>query len=204
MHLALVGMSNIGKSHWARRLAAEGGFAHVDCDALVEARLGDELTRLGYAGLRDVARWMGQPYEPRYPEASAKYVACEQAVMEESLERLWVAHGTPLVIDTTGSVVYVAPGVLAALRERTRVIYLEEPHGHVEALFVKYIAEPKPVIWGASFMPHAGEFPEESLRRCYRELLRERATRYRALAHVVIPYAQHSDPAASIRLLTEA
>jgi len=42
MHVTLIGASNIGKTHWADRLAAEYDFEKIDCDFLVE-----EKTRTG-------------------------------------------------------------------------------------------------------------------------------------------------------------
>ena len=88
MHITLVGMSNIGKTHWSNRLAAEAGFERIDCDFLVEQKLGTELTKLGYAGIEDVAKWMGQPYASQYPDTSQKFVNCERAVMREILDKL--------------------------------------------------------------------------------------------------------------------
>ena len=204
MHIALVGMSNIGKSHWAARLAAEAGFTCVDCDHEVEGLLGTELTRLGYAGLQDVARWMGQPYESRYEETSGKYIACEKEVMQNVVARLRDQASPPLVIDTTGSVIYVGDDVIEALRQSARVIYLEAPTGHIDALFARYLAEPKPVIWGDAYAPRTGESPQDCLRRCYTDLLTSRARRYQAIAHVTIPFEQHHHPAADVRALLDA
>ena len=75
MHITLIGMSNIGKTHWSNLLVTERGFTKIDCDFRIEQKLGPELTKLGYHGIRDVAKWMGQPFDPQYPETSRKFLA---------------------------------------------------------------------------------------------------------------------------------
>jgi shikimate kinase len=195
-------MSNIGKSYWSRRLAAESGFERVACDMLIEQKLRPELTKHGYAGIRDVAKWMGQPFDPQYPETSAKYIACERAVMQETIESLnGAVIGKPFVIDTTGSVIYAGDDITAQLRALTRVVYFEASPAHISQLFHRYMNNPKPVIWGHAYAPQAGESPQDALKRCYAELLRGRAQRYRDFAHVRIPYEKHRAASANIMSL---
>ena len=195
MHITLIGMSNIGKSRWSKRLEAESGFERVACDDLVERKLAPELIKHGYAGIRDVAKWMGQPFDPQYPDTSAKYLACEQAVMRETIERLKnPAAGKPpkpLVIDTTGSVIYLGEEIAKQLRALTRIVYLEASPEHSARLFDRYMHSPKPVIWDGAYTPQAGEAPQDTLKRCYPELLRRRAALYKEIAHVIIPYEKH-------------
>lgn len=202
--MTLIGMSNIGKSRWSKRLAAESGFARIACDALIEERLGAELRPRGFAGIHGVARWMGQPYDPQYPETGAQYLAHERAVMEDVLARLGAPDAPPTVIDTTGSVIYTGGDIAARLRDLTRVVYLEASPEHVTQLFERYMASPKPVIWGDAFAPHAGETPGDALKRCYPELLRFRAARYAALAHVTIPFERHRAADADLMALAGA
>ena len=204
MHISLIGMSNIGKSHWARRLAAESGYERVDCDTLVEKMLGDELAKLGYKGIHDVAKWMGQPFDPQYPDTSRKYLACERAVMLNIIERLRSDPYKPLVIDTTGSVIYSGEDVTEQLKALTRVVYFCASERHVAKLFERYIANPKPVIWGDSFQPLPGEVPAETLKRCYPNLLAYRAERYGAMAHIGVSFEQHKAPHTTwIKLMAE-
>jgi hypothetical protein len=191
VHISLIGMSNIGKSYWARRLAVEGGFERVDCDRLVEGKLAGQLVKLGYKGIHDVAKWMGQPFDPQYPDTSRAYLACEREVMLETIERLGAASPKPLAIDTTGSVIYVGGDIAERLKALTNVVYFEASSTHVSKLFERYMANPKPVIWGTSFAPRAGEAPFDALRRCYPDLLHDRAGRYRAMAHIALPFERH-------------
>jgi shikimate kinase len=176
-HISLIGMSNIGKSHWSRELAARG-YKHVDCDALVEEKLAVELTAQGYKGLAEVAKWMGQPYDTQYPYTSQKYVACERGVMLEIIEQLKTKPDQPLVIDTTGSVVYVGDDIMKELQALTCVVYLEATAAHAAKLFERYASNPKPVIWGESFKPSSDESLQEIARRRGAHLLAQRVARF--------------------------
>lgn len=190
MHLCLIGMSNIGKSHWSRQLAKEG-FERVECDAMVEHKLGGELIKLGYSGIHDVAKWMGQPYDARYAETSHKYLDCERETMRDIIEKLKDKNTPPQVIDTTGSVIYTGSDIIEALRKLTLTVYFQASPEHVGKLFEKYIANPKPVIWGDSYQPEPGESPMDTLRRCYPLLLSYRAERYNQMAAITVPYETH-------------
>lgn len=192
MIITLVGMSNIGKSHLAARLVAEAGFQRIGCDDLVEAAIGDELRQLGYSGINDVGRWMGQPYEPNYPLKSSKFIECEREVMLKILSQintLNVEH--PIVIDTTGSVIYVGDDVIERLKRLTKIVYLEASETHREQLFKLYLEEPKPVIWGNSYSKLPYESEHDSLARCYPELLAYRASKFEAIADLTISYESH-------------
>jgi shikimate kinase len=185
MHISLIGMSNIGKSWCSRKLAAHHGFTHVDCDALIETKLKPELGSL--TGIQGMAKWMGFPWEASYKANSERYLDCERNVLREALS----AHGNTekaVVMDTTGSIVYTGPEYLQALQQKTRVVYFEASEAHIADLYKAFLAFPKPVIWGESFAPKDGETPKDTLDRCYPELLRDRARRYKEVAHVVIPF----------------
>ncbi len=194
-HITLIGMSNIGKTYWAGRLAAEAGFEHVDCDVLIKQKLAAELKQdIADDGM---AAWMGQPFEPQYAEASRKYLECENTVMESIIAKLRSGKLTrPLVIDTSGSLIYLNEKILQNLTQLTRVIYMESSTENIAELFKRYIEQPKPVIWGPVFAPRAGETLVESLKRCYPQLLNERARRYAQMASTKIPFAVHEDPTA--------
>jgi shikimate kinase len=191
MKISLIGMSNIGKSYCSRNLAAHQGFKHVDCDALIEKKMSIELTKDGCFGTAGMAKWMGFPADPTYENNSRRYIECEEEVMKEAIAGLPVDTDSSVVLDTTGSVIYASADVLKSLRQATRVIYFEATEGHTAALFKSYISHhPKPVIWGDSYKPIAGEAPRQTLERCYLELLRDRAQRYKEIAHITIPFEQ--------------
>jgi shikimate kinase len=186
-------MSNIGKSHWAKRLAAEAGFEWVDCDLMVEQRLTAQLAEFNYKGIEGVAEWMGHPFDPQYPETSRIYIDCEKTVMQEVIDKLRKAprDSKPLVVDTTGSVIYTGDEIAEQLGKLSRIVYLEASREHVAELFSRYMIYPKPLIWDNIHAPRPGESPQQAMMRAYPLLLDSRAKRYAGMAHVTIPFEQH-------------
>ncbi len=189
--ISLIGMSNVGKSHWARRLAREAGYQHIDCDRLIgRALFPDPAAR---PDLRSMASWLGQPGDARYGERSLLLLAAEREVMRALMQALAAEpRGCPQVLDTSGSVIHAGDDVLAAMRQHTRIVYLEAPVSQRAALYARYLAQPKPLIWGDAWQPQAGEAVVATRARCYPELLAERARRYAALAHVTLTAGQRS------------
>jgi len=193
MRVSFIGMSNIGKSFWAKRMVAERGFTRIDCDALIERKLAPELAPGGHRGLRGIAKWLGFPSEATYEGRRQLYQRQEQVVVVEAIERLDEDKTTPFVIDTTGSVIYIGSDILADLRRKTCIVYFEGSETHITDLFKRYISTPKPVIWDTYFVPQGNETLKETLKRCYPDLLEARAKKYRELAHITIPYSLHHD-----------
>lgn len=185
--LTLVGMSNVGKTYWSKQLAQSQGFTHLCCDDLIEAELSDVLQELGYSGIADMAKWLGQPYDPQFPTNQQKYLDLEIQTVQDIINQLEAGslEGNT-VIDTTGSVVHTSPEICEKLDELTTVIYLEATPAMQEEMFKLYIAEPKPVVWGEIYSPKAAEKPEEALARCYPKLLAYRSQLYAKMSHVTI------------------
>lgn len=191
--LSLIGMSNIGKSYWSRKLG-DVGFVHLDCDGLIEERLAPALKKLGYSGIEDVARWMGRPYDERFVTNQQKYLSFEKETLETIFDRIQNSGNQNTVIDTTGSVVHTGKDTCARLRERSLVVYIEATDDMKEEMFAQYIKRPKPVVFGDVFVKQKNETAIEALERCYRKLLDARSALYTEYADVVIPYgaADHS------------
>lgn len=197
-------MSGVGKSHFARKLATERAFRWHDCDSRIADRVGgilqpgeDEHIVLA------VGRWMGNPWGPDYDAREARYLAIEEEVTREALDAVR-GKGPEQVIDTTGSVVYLAQPVLDAVRARTRVVYLRTPPAARAAMLRRYREEPKPVVWGGLFEPRKNEAPEDALPRCYGELLDWRDTRYAALAHAILDGSELDDTSGVDKILHAA
>ncbi len=186
LSISLIGMSNVGKSYVARALAADTslGFTPACIDDLIEEKLRPFLESKGFKGIDGVAAWMGQPYDPQYPETQRQYLHFE----ESSTDGVTRPNGRNLVVDTTGSVIYTPQPVLGRLKKETLVVYLEATAEVRDALFQKYISNPKPVIWGDNFNMQAGESEHDALKRCYPLLLDFRAERYAQLADATIPH----------------
>jgi len=181
-------MSGTGKTHWAKKLVKHG-FLHLCCDDLIEKKLEPELSKYGYKGLEDVGRWMGLPYENSYPKASKKYLEKEREVIVEILDRVRsIPKDTNIVIDTTGSLVYMEDKLLQKLKQKTTIIYLEVPKEVEKEIYNRYLIQPKPVIWGQSFKKRPGESNTQALAGCYLDLLNFRKNRYEKIADLTMLY----------------
>ncbi len=182
--LCLVGMSGVGKSYWAKRLAALGFLRH-DCDELIAARL-SELVQVGPGEepVHALGRWMGMPESPGFAEREARYLALEEEVTREAVRA--ARNPGRHVLDTTGSVIYLSGTVLAELRQVCTVVCLRLPEHRRGALLQRFMAAPKPLVWAGAFEQAPGESEQEALARCYAKLLRTRDAQYLALAHHVL------------------
>jgi shikimate kinase len=187
--LCFVGMSNCGKSHWSGRLADDLGFGVLSVDEEIEKAIAPELSALGFCGIDGMAEWMGFPTDRQFRKNEAAYLAHEEALTSSAV----AAPGPDgavlanFVLDTTGSVVYLSPATLDAMRSRFLVIHLEASDDMLESMTDGFFLTPKPVVWGDCFNQHGGETTVEALRRCYPNLLAQRRARYNALAHLSIP-----------------
>ncbi|MEM9415355.1 MAG: AAA family ATPase [Planctomycetota bacterium] len=187
--LSLIGMSGVGKSHWAKQLAQQG-WLHLDCDAMIAQRLG-ELIEVSpdEDPVHAVGRWMGMPWTPGYAEREEQYLALEREVTEEALDTAAAQPPeTHVVLDTTGSVIYTGEAILERLRAETRVVYFDAPPEVREKMVGLYLREPKPVLWRAGYQPEPGETQDAALARCYKRLLEDRSGDYRALAATTVAY----------------
>lgn len=189
MIISFIGMSGAGKSFWAKRLEKNKGYKRYSCDDLIEKELSSELVVLGRKGVNNLSHWMGQPYDERYETNSRRYLEFEAKALENSLKEIENnKSGDNVVMDTTGSVVYLPPELLQKLKQLTRVVYLETSESIIEKMINLYLADPKPVIWGNLYKPLPGEDKMETLKRCYPELLRYRVNLYGKLADIRVGY----------------
>jgi predicted kinase len=182
--ISLLGMSGVGKSHWAKVLAARG-WLRIDCDGEIAERL-DELVSVcaGEEPVNALGTWMGMPWTDGYRAREAAYLALEGEVTRSALDRAREAasRGRDVVLDCTGSVIYLEAAVLERLARETEPVCLRTPETRRDAMLARYLAEPKPVVWSSSFQPRADEPDGAGLVRLYPELLAFRDTRYAALA----------------------
>jgi shikimate kinase len=194
LRLALVGMSGAGKSFWTKRLAAEGWTA-ICCDDCIERTLAPWLAAGGYSGIDGVAAWMGWPDSANYAQREAQYLEEEIHTLGEVLTSLDQRSEKPLVLDTTGSVIYTGNNLLLRLRRRMTVVYLAASAAEQQLLIERYLSDPKPVLWRGAFQPRPGESPKETVVRCYPTLISARRQSYEALAHCTLKVAELRDPA---------
>lgn len=200
--LSLIGMSGAGKSFWAQKLAA-AGFRAVGVDDRIEEKLERELSSGGHRGIGGVAAWMGWPNEPAYRERERKYLDCEIASMNEALDEMEARGADGVVLDTTGSVVYTGDAICRRMQALTTVVYLEASTAEELLLIDRYLSDPKPVLWGDTFQPLAGESAQESVARCYRELIAHRKKLYERYAHRVVSLDRLQNAAGDARAFLE-
>jgi shikimate kinase len=194
LRLALVGMSGAGKTFWTKKLAADGWTA-ISCDDRIEQRLASRLIGGGHSGITGVAAWMGWPDSSKYAEREAQYLEEEIHTLGEALAGVERDSDKSLVLDTTGSVIYVGNNLLLRLRRRMTVVYLAASEQEQQLLIERYLSDPKPVLWRGAFRPRPGETPRETVARCYPALIAARRQSYEALAHCTLQVAELHDPA---------
>jgi shikimate kinase len=192
--IGLIGMSGAGKSSWAGKLAATG-FTWLHCDELIAEKLRANFD-VGAGSVHDLGHWMGFPYEPHYAEHEAIYLASETEVLGAIVED--IAQGryanANLIIDLTGSAIYVDSHVLNRVRQSATIVYLAvSPRLH-DQMVQDYIANPRPIVWNGFYRPLPHEAPAAALARCYQHLLAERERLYAELSHVTIADALHRSP----------
>ena len=205
LRLALIGMSGVGKTFWAKQLG-QAGYRWISCDDRIEQRLRSRLEGGGYAGIHGVASWMGWPDRPTYGEREAEYLAAETTTLDEVLAELERNPSSELVLDTTGSVIYTGNNLLRRLRRQMTIVYLVASAEEQQLLIERYLQDPKPVLWRGAFQAKKGEAPRETVARCYPTLIAARRQSYEALAHCSVTVAElrdaSSEPAAFLSLVS--
>ncbi len=189
--ISLVGMSGCGKTVVSSKLERDAGWRTFHCDDLIAERL-RELLPNAASETAALSAWMGQPYSKGFQGRQKQYLDVERQVVDEALAQIAAGSDGPVVLDTTGSVIYLGDDVAQQLRAATTVVYLKVAATEHDRMLERYFADPKPVIWADLYQPRSGEDPELALRRCYPELLRWRAAQYERWAHVVIPVSIES------------
>jgi hypothetical protein len=202
--LALVGMSGSGKTFWTKKLAA-AGWRSVCCDDLIEQGLAPRLAAGGHSGINGVAVWMGWPTSVTYPQREAEYLAEEIGVMDEFLNNLEKetsgleketsglekdSSDAPIVLDTTGSVIYAQNNILMRLRRQMTVVHLANTDDEQRMLVERYLNDPKPVLWRGTFHVKDQETPRETVARCYPLLIASRRKSYETLAHCAVQVSE--------------
>lgn len=183
--LSLIGMSNAGKTRWSQKLSSIG-FKHFNCDDLIEEKLSPFLKKYGYRGIKDVARWMGYPYEKKSFKNQKRFLNFETQVLKDIFKKLKnVRENT--VIDTTGSIVHLDKYICKTLKKKTMVVYIKVTNSMRAKMFERYMENPKPVVFGDVFSQKKGETEIEALKRCYPKLINKRSKLYAKYADITIP-----------------
>lgn len=193
----LIGMSGVGKSYWTNKFKEQGYTTYsiddiisIKLQEIVKAEKGSDSVEYSDSLVGDLAKWMGFPDDARYPKNSKIYLAQETQVTEEVLDKA-LTVGEDSIIDTTGSVIYIDPKVLQRLQIETTIVFFETSAERLEEMFEEFKRNPKPIIWNNFYAPKPGETEEETLSRCYRELLDSRIISYKRLCHSSVSFDEH-------------
>lgn len=206
MIFVFTGMSGVGKTLWATRLATLG-FTHIDCDTLIAERLREHHV-IPAATMRDMGAWLGLPDTPTFAEREALFLRVEAAILQEILERLRaVGPGADIVVDTGGSAVYAGATLWTPLRKLAMIVYLAVTEAEYDLMLATYLAHPRPVVWHGLFQPRPDEERTATFARCYPQLIRARAALYESWCDLKLLPAAHRrpdlTPTAFLRMLRE-
>ena len=193
LKVAFIGMSNIGKSYTAMRLATKYDFSLIEVDKIIWENLGHE-------SMDAFAQWQGHPYTDGYAEREKHSIALETNATRKALK---TDKRNPM-IDTTGSVIYTAEDVLHELRQDYYIVYIQAMEDHLERLKVQYFKHPKPLVWAGHYKKLEGKTETQSILDCYPKLLASRGKAYAKQADVTLPSTIILNPDISIEEIFEA
>lgn len=186
-------MSGSGKSYWSKKIESRG-FCRYSCDDLIAEKLGSKIHKTGNS-TQDLAKWMGTPNSKDYLEAEKLYLKMEEEVVKGICEELEdsVSKEKPIIVDTTGSLIYLKRNLLDRLRKQVVTVHLNLPAYEHEELLAAYLLDPKPLIWKGIFNPIENENPNRTIKRCFGELLSFRKELYKLISDCVLDYSFHHD-----------
>lgn len=174
LRLAFVGMSNIGKSARSRGLAEEKRFEKASIDKKIAQKL-------GLKNEEDIANWLGMPYDEGFLAKQKEYLNLENKLTLNAK----IPENKNFILDTTGSVIYLEPSVLAFLKKNFLIIHFKAPQAILAKMIEKFFSQPKPLVWGDKFsVCKKEETTEDALKKCYPKLLNFREKKYQQLADI--------------------
>lgn len=192
LRLAFIGMSNIGKSYTAKRVADRFNFTLVEVDKLI-------WEELGHDDMASFAEWQGQPYSENYSEREDKSIGLETMATRKALS----VKSCNTILDTTGSVIYTGDRVLKELSRTHYVVYIQATEDALVRLKLQYFQQPKPLIWKSYFEQELGQSDKDAVLASYPKLLEARAESYEALADTVLSSEYILDTGVSIEDIFE-
>lgn len=175
LRIALIGMSNIGKSFTGARIAKDYNFELIEVDKII-------WESLGKSSMADFANWQGQPYTDGYAAREKESIALESKATAKAVD---YSRGNA-VLDTTGSVIYTEESVQDRLLSHWYIVHISAAEETLDRLKKQYFLNPKPLIWNGYFKQQEYQTPEEAILACYPDLLKSRAKAYSELADVTI------------------
>ncbi len=179
LRIAFIGMSNIGKSYTANRLAKHYGFERIEVDNLI-------WQSLGYRSMAELATWQGQPYEAGYAEREAKSIELESQALNTAMDHAQSRSVGNVIIDTPGSVIYTAKTALERLKSEFLIVHIKAGPNDIERLKQDYFENPKPLVWAGHYKANKNLSEQENILACYPDLLASRAKHYAELSDITL------------------
>ncbi|PHR56817.1 MAG: hypothetical protein COA43_13240 [Robiginitomaculum sp.] len=174
LRIALVGMSNIGKSHWTRQIVSVHKFTSYEVDTAIQKHL-------SLSSIRQSARWMGHPFEDGYNDKAAQYLK-----LEGELTLAAKSLNGNVILDTTGSVIHLDTDIQTSLNANYLTVYLRANTRAVTTLIKRFKKSPKPLIWGEHYKKHPSLSQMDSLFACYPNLLSARENMYENISDITL------------------
>ncbi len=192
LRLAFIGMSNIGKSYTAGRLAKRLDFKLIEIDKLI-------WEELGHSDMDAFATWQGQPYSDGYAEREKESIRLET---KATIKAIAMGNGN-IILDTPGSVIYTGQATLAALKKTHFIVYIAASDERMESLVQDYFETPKPLIWRDLFHQEIGQSPDDAILSSYPKLLADRSKQYESIADQTLTSNFILNPQTSIEAIFE-
>ena len=186
-NIIFLGMSGSGKTFWSKKIATDFQYDHIEVDDLIghNSELADLIAPYpGNDNAEKMGNFFGMPWNDDFQEKEKTYLNIEKKILHAHKQ----SQGS--IIDLSGSAIY-HPQELKALAKTGLVIYLETNNDRVDEMLATYLKHPKPVCWNNLFLPNQGEDNETALKRCYPNLLNDRAKQYAEYADLTIPHSMH-------------
>jgi shikimate kinase len=183
-------MSGIGKSYWSKKLE-EHGFTRFGCDDLITDHLAYQM---GYndPDQFDMHAWVGYPDQTTHAERAQKYLQTEELVLQDIIKFLENAdENQNIVIDSTGSIIYMNPAIINQLQKLTDFVHLDITPADLDKMLAYYLNNPVAIIWNGYFQPTSNENRQETFERCYPQLIKSREKKYKEIAKIILPPEFH-------------
>jgi len=176
LQIAFIGMSNIGKSWWAEKLKQYKKFKYLSVDLEISKIIGKSWPK-------EMAKWMGYPYEKKYSKTQKRYLELENKITKNCK----IPNNKNFILDTTGSFVHLNEKIHKFIKENFLIIEFDASKFMLDKMMEKFFLKPKTIVWGDFFKQKKDELPIDALRRSYPKLLNWRIEKFRELADIIIP-----------------
>ncbi|MGC8490273.1 MAG: shikimate kinase [Syntrophobacteraceae bacterium] len=137
----------------------------------------------------ELGEWMGFPFEPGYEDREKRYLTAEEEVVGEivrDFESGKLDRSMDIVVDSTGSLIYLDVDLLERLKRHTAFVYFHAPQSLWDEMLLLYSSNPRPILWHGTYQTGENETNEKALARCYKDLIISRDRLYSHYADIMV------------------